>query len=522
MKKRFFVLFVVAMFILVACAGGCTAKPEETAPVVDSEVAPTEEAVAEKRSDINVCLVASIPTIDPQEASFAQGFAVRQQIYDSLTYQTLAGEVGLRLAESYTLSEDGRVYTFKLHEGVLFHNGEELKASDVVFTFERAKDHDALYSVTKLIESVTAIDDYTVEFKLYEPNSPFLSAIATDYYGILNEKFVTEEAPEGRLDEIACGTGPYKLVSFNSETEIVLEAFKEYYRGEPSIDKVTFKIITDHQTAVVALETGDLDFMNIPATSYAAFSDNAEFTAGIKDMGEVSFIALNAESGPLADPKVRQALAYALDREGAVIAVNEGLGAPAYCLINHDLIPLAPTEFEKYEYNPEKAKALLAEAGYADGLDVGVLKTSATYTLFTKLAQFYQQNLSAIGVNMELELMEGNTLVADGRNQNFDLFILSEELTGDPDMLNMMLASTGAANYAGYADAEVDELFAQGARESGDAERAAIYQKIVDLTQEDMVYIPATYNLVPYAYDKDLTIDAMTKYFFNIYDAHWN
>ena len=234
---------------------------------------------------------------------------VLDQVYEALTRVDDNGVVQPRLAESWEMAEDAQSVKFKIREGVKFHNGEELKASDVVFTYEIAMQTPATNLYTNKIDRVEANGDYEVTIYLKAPSSSFISSTAEIY--IMNEKYYNEVG--GNLMEQGCGTGPYKFVSVDLSNEIQLEAFDEYWECDVPIKNAIIRSVTDSTTSAVSFEAGELDYMQVSNISaYPQLADSGNFNTELVTTLHTAYIARNNTVAPFDNVKVRQALNYAM------------------------------------------------------------------------------------------------------------------------------------------------------------------------------------------------------------------
>lgn len=492
---------------LAACSGGNTSADTGSASDTESASSAGQEAAgsdsASGRTDLNLRISDAFSTVDPHNLSLNSDIMLSRQIYEPLYWINDEGEEIPMLATEYSISEDGLTWTFQLREGVTFQNGDPLTAQDVVYSYERCFDNAYMQEKVEAIDSVTAPDDSTVEMHLKYQFSPLMEKIAA--IGIVSQSFAEANMDDqGLLGFNACGTGAYSVKEAIPDVSITLEAYSGYWGGEASIKTLNFEQITDETTAVTAFEAGEIDVMSIPSANWAQISESGQYNTDSRPSNHVVYLIFNTEAAPFDNRELRQAIAYAINREDIIAVAADGLADPATSLATSYMLGYTEDHMT-YEYDPEKAKELLAEAGYPDGLDIGSMKTmSGSY--FEKVMQVVQSQLAEIGITSTIEGMDGNSLVEDCITGNFTLADMGQNLSLDYDFLKTYFNEEyiNGLNMARVSDSQIQELFEQGASTTDREERLAIYQEIEDLTQELCAYVPL-YNLqTTTAWNKDL------------------
>jgi len=413
------------------------------------------------------------------------------------TYDGETGEIIPDLATSWETT-DNKTWTFKLREGVTFHKDYgDFTAADVIYSFNRIKDPataSPYASELAGIVSMEAPDPYTLIIELDAPNGNFLHTVANYHQGqIVSQKAIEEAGDQVRWQPI--GTGPYYLESIDVSSQIVLKRHEDYYKGPAPIETIVFNIIKDEATATIALRNGEVDLVmrsnkeeNLEVLEAEGFTMNS-----VKDYAVVIGV-LNPEFEPFANPLVRKAMAHAVDYASITQAISPSLTQPHHSM----LLPwmdVYTDDVPKYEYDPEKAKALLAEAGYPDGFTFKNLGTSAQGV--TELQQFQIDFLSQVGINMEMELVDTPTF---NQRRNAGEFDMASRLLPavNPDMVlfsylhpdNMV---PNGLNGARYDNPEVTTLL-EAARAEPDKEKAfEMYKQVQQIVAEDAVYL-ATYS----------------------------
>lgn len=492
---------------LAACSGGNTSADTGSASDMESASSAGQEAAgsgsASGRTDLNLRISDAFSTVDPHNLSLNSDIMLSRQVYEPLYWINDEGEEIPMLATEYSVSEDGLTWTFQLREGVTFQNGDPLTAQDVVYSYERCFDNAYMQEKVEAIDSVTAPDDSTVEMHLKYQFSPLMEKIAA--IGIVSQSFAEANMDDqGLLGFNACGTGAYSVKEAIPDVSITLEAYSGYWGGEAPIKTLNFEQITDETTAVTAFEAGEIDVMSIPSANWAQISESGQYNTDSRPSNHVVYLIFNTEAAPFDNRELRQAIAYAINREDIIAVAADGLADPATSLATSYMLGYTEDHMT-YEYDPEKAKELLAEAGYPDGLDIGSMKTmSGSY--FEKVMQVVQSQLAEIGITSTIEGMDGNSLVEDCITGNFTLADMGQNLSLDYDFLKTYFNEEyiNGLNMARVSDSQIQELFEQGASTTDREERLAIYQEIEDLTQELCAYVPL-YNLqTTTAWNKDL------------------
>lgn len=430
---------------------------------------------------------------------------ILDQVYEALTRIDDSGVVQPRLATEWEISPDCMTFTFKIRDGVKFHNGEALTAQDVAFTYQVAMETAACDTYLSKVASVEATDDSTVVITLSSPSASFLNNTAEIY--IMNEKYYNEV--DGNMLEQGCGTGPYEIVDVDLSTEIKLKAFEEYWECDVPIKNVIVRAVTDSTTAAVSFEAGELDFMQVSNISaYAPLAENDKFNTELVTTLHTAYISLNNEVAPFDNKLVREALNYCVDRESMVAIAYEGLAVPAYLMADERSKGVDLTAAKEYTYDLEKAKALLAEAGYPNGInfteDFGITFDIIAGGYFEKFAQVFQQSLADIGCTLELRASE--TYSSDAATGNYAIITQGMTFTYDFAYNEGLYGTAGinSKNHARFSNERVDELFALADSTTNEEERAGYYKELCDILADECPTLPVMHRQIPYAWAKDL------------------
>ncbi|MBX9462236.1 MAG: ABC transporter substrate-binding protein [Aquamicrobium sp.] len=458
----------------------------------------------------NVIVVGQIAepqSLDPHAVTAVNDFRILVNVYDGLVrFADGSLEVEPSLAESWEISEDGLTYTFKLREGVTFHDGTPFNAEAVKFNFERMLDEEHPFHDTgpfplafffSAVDEVTAVDDTTVEFKLNEPFAPFLSNLAYPTGLIVSPAAVEASGKDYGRNPV--GTGAYKFEEWQGNQRVVVTRNEDYWDGAPAPEAIVFRPITDANTRVAEMLSGGLDIMvEVPPDSVAQFRDAPDFQVHEQAGPHVWFLILNMKEGPFAEKAVRQAANYAINKESLVTDVLQGTAEvaagptpPAFAWAYNE-------EVQPYPYDPDKARELLAEAGY-DGEEITFYVTEGGSGMLDPVAMgtAIQADLAAVGMNVKIETYEWNTFLGQvnpGLEGKADMAEMAW-MTNDPDTLPFLTLRTaafpseGGFNSGYYSNVEVDELLNQARVSTEPEERATLYKQMQEIVHEDAPWV---------------------------------
>ena len=458
----------------------------------------------------NVIVVGQIAepqSLDPHAVTAVNDFRILVNVYDGLVrFADGSLEVEPSLAESWEISEDGLTYTFKLREGVTFHDGTPFNAEAVKFNFDRMLDEEHPFHDTgpfplafffSAVEEVTAVDDTTVEFKLNEPFAPFLSNLAYPTGLLVSPAAV--EASGKDFGRNPVGTGAYKFEEWQGNQRVVVTRNEDYWGGAPAPEAIVFRPITDANTRVAEMLSGGLDIMvEVPPDSVAQFRDAPDFQVHEQAGPHVWFLILNMKEGPFAEKAVRQAANYAINKESLVTDVLQGTAEVAAGPIPPAFAWAYNEEVEPYPYDPDKARELLAEAGY-DGEEITFYVTEGGSGMLDPVAMgtAIQADLAAVGMNVKIETYEWNTFLGQvnpGLEGKADMAEMAW-MTNDPDTLPFLTLRTeafpseGGFNSGYYSNPEVDALLNQARVSVESEERATLYQQLQEIVHEDAPWV---------------------------------
>ncbi len=413
--------------VIRSITGRCTGAPAAAAVIAAALVLPaptTAQAQQKKDSVVLGMVLEPAPGLDPTMAAAAAiGEVVHMSVLEGLTKINMDGKITPLLAESWTTDPDGKVYTFKLRKGVKFHDGEPFSSSDVKFSFERAKapgsTNKAKKAVFDNISSVSAPDPSTVIVVLNNADGNFLFRMGENTAVILDPK----SAPSTATKPI--GTGPFKFDTWAKGSSITLVKNDQYRdAAKVAMKKVTFRFINDSAAQVAGLLAGDIDGMPRfgALESLKQFQNDPRFSVTVGGTEGKTIMTINNKKKPFDDVRVRRALAAAIDRKALIDGAQEGFGTP----IGSHMVPSDAGYVDLTgvnPYNPEKAKALLKEAGVAVPLNVTLTLPPPAYA--RKGGEIIASQLAKVGVVAKIENVEWAQWLSGAFKGNFDLTVIS-------------------------------------------------------------------------------------------------
>ncbi len=453
--------------------------------------------------DVVMALHISAETLDPYSTNTTLTTAVTKSFYEGLYEFDKDLKVRPALAESHEVSKDGLVYTFKLRQGVKFHDGTDFNAEAVKVTLDRVTNPDnklPRYNQFRPIAKVEAVDTYTVRITLKEPFSPFINALAHGSAAMISP---TALKKWGNKD-IAfnpVGTGPFQFVEWKQTDYVKVKKFDGYWKkGYPKVDSITWKPVPENGTRMAMLQTGEAHFVSsVPAEQAAAIQKNDKLTLTTADSIVLRYLSMNTMHKPFDDIRVRQAVNYAINRDALIKVAFGGYGTKANFIVP-DGIKYA-VKMDAWPYDPKKARELLAEAGYPNGFDVnlwGAYNDSTTQ----KALQFIQQQLRQVGIKVQVQALEIGQRVEwvqsapDPATAKVRMYYAGwSSSTGDADWaLRPLLASESFPpklnNTAYYKNDVVDSSISKALKSTDDAELASLYKTAQEQIWKDAPWAP--------------------------------
>ncbi|WP_099352802.1 ABC transporter substrate-binding protein [Fredinandcohnia onubensis] len=462
-------------------------------------------------------------SLDPISTTEGETFKVTVNIFETLiNYGEQDTTLQPGLATEWTPSEDGIEYTLKLREGVKFHDGTDFNAEAVVKNFERWMNGDAdqfpyytMFGGFKgdeghVIKEVIAEDDFTVKFILNRPQAPFLKNLAMSPFGIASptalEKF------GGDFMKNPVGTGPFKFVEWKENDRITLEKNADYWmEGYPKLEKIIFRSIPENSARLNALLAGEIDLMDgVNPSDLTQIEGNPDLQTFERPSMNVGYLGFTVNRPPFDNKLVRQALNHAIDKEGIIAAFYGGLAEPAKN-------PLPPAlegyndDIEPYPYDLEKAKELLAEAGYPDGFEMELWAMPVPRPYMPdgmKVAEVIQSSFAEIGVKAEIKSVDWGTYLEQASKGEFDAYMLGwTGDNGDPDNFIYTLLdkdSIGSNNYSYYSNDELHDILIEAQTIPDQEQRNELYKKAQEIIHEDSPWAPLVHSTPLLAGKKNL------------------
>ena len=493
-RKLLEVLLLLGLLCAVLCGckdGSAAGMPEEGQPGSNE---PAAQPAADHPNEITVGIAQDLDeSLDPHKVVAAGTKEVMFNVFEGLMKPTPDGDLIPAVAETYKISEDQMVYTFTIREGIAFHNGAPVTAEDVVYSVNRciAPDDPGVFRIDALevVDEVAEVDERTVSIRLKEPSAELLTYLTlailpADYDG---------------QDTAPVGTGPFRYVSRSAQDNIVLERFDGYW-GEPAyLDKVTFKIIENADSILMSLQSGAVDlFAHLTSTQVAQLGDDFNIEEGTMNLVQAMY--LNNAEKPFDDVRVRQALCYAIDRQQILDLAFDGYGS----LIGSSMYPAFGKYFDDsltnyYTYDVEKAKALLADAGYPDGFAMTITVPS-NYQPHLDTAQVIVEQLKQVGITAEILPVTWESWLNDTyMGRQFQATVVGVDAsTMTARALLERFTSTADNNFINYNNAEYDALFQEAVSAADDAAQTDAYKRAeANLTENAAnVYIQDLADLV--------------------------
>jgi oligopeptide transport system substrate-binding protein len=458
-------------------------------------------------------------SLDPARVGDMYGLSVSQQLFDGLVQFDQTLSITPALAQFWKATRDGLTWTFTLRKGVKFHHGREVTAEDVVYSFTRLLDPKIKSGAADLFANVkgakefrqgtkndvaglVALDRYTVQITLTEATVPFVSVLAVGHAQIVPKDVVEQRGDAFGVSPI--GTGPFKFVRWERGKEIVLEHNPDYFDGPPNLSRVQYRIFPGDQFDAMyeAFQKGDLEDTSIPTQDYRRIVTGKTYVFVKRPMISVRFYGLNIRSKPLNDPRVRQALVHAIDREALIDEVFLGRYTLARGILPPGSLGYNP-ELKGHAYDPRRARELLAQAGYPHGRGLPPIAVWSSVKL-EKVVQEHEQikkYLAAVGVQTEFHYETNwpafSALLAQGKFPMY-LYAWFADVPDPDNFLFKLFYSKSPRNFTGYANPVVDDLLLQARGEKDLRRRVELYRHAEQLILDDVPVIPSLH----YTYER--------------------
>ncbi|TQR18318.1 ABC transporter substrate-binding protein [Psychrobacillus soli] len=502
--KIFRTLSILCIFLV----AGCSDKESDSG---NKTVNTTESS---KNSTLIYGRGTDTVTLDAHNIVEAESSRISKNIYETLIdYEKESTEVTPKLAKEWTTSDDGLIWTFKLQENVKFHDGTEFNADAVVYNFERMMDenhpqHQGDFSIFSrtfkgVIEEVKAVDAHTVEFKLVKSDATFLPNLGITPFGIISPDAL--KTFNDKIQEHPVGTGPFVFDSWIQNDSLTLLKNENYWITDlPKMDKIIFKIIPDNSARLTALKNGEIDLMEgINQSDLPAIEKDMNLQILKRPAANVGYITINTTRPPFDNVKVRQALNHAVNKQGLIDAFFGPVASPA-----KNMTPPAVwgynDEVKDYEFDLEKAKQLLVEAGYPNGFETEFYVMTTPRLYFPqpeKVAEAMKSDLEKINVKVKIVTYEWATYLPKLMEGDYSIAVIGRiSENGDPDnFLNTMLYSKSSSNLSKFSNTRIDELLIEAKNSIDRDVRTALYKEVQEIAHNEAPTIPIAYVESPMA-----------------------
>jgi len=504
-------------------------------------IASRAAAQSSQRSRLVGAIEEDPPVINPAITQAISSFATGSPVYNPLLYTTQDNQVVMALAESYEVSDDGKVYTFHLRKGVVWHDGHPFTSADVKFSIENvnAKIHPSGRGAYKSLERVETPDEHTVRYVLRNPSAALIAGVEMSCGAILPKHLWEGASVVGNpLSFKPVGTGPYKLVEYVRGDFLRYEKNEKFFiPGKPDFDEIVLRIMPDAAARVAAFEKGELDMLYhsaLPMVDAPRLAKLPNVKLKQTDLRGAAYLGIiNMRRKPYDDVRVRQALAHAIDRQYLRDNVNAGYTIK---MIAHvpPASPMHNASLKDYEFSPEKANALLDQAGYPRKDDGTRFTFDLLWPVYdtgvAKMGAVIQQNLQAVGITANLQPLDRSALNQRGYVAlQFDMIIESYGQGPDPDLgverlynsTNIQNPPAPFTNSSGYRNPEVDKLFDEQRPLIDVARRKAIYDRIQEILWRDMPILPI-YSYAPPNVYRSSSVDGLYDWAYGNHENYMN
>lgn len=520
MKKifSFSLTFVMVLsFMLAGCSSSDESSSNDSGGDSDNSKKSSQDSLIYGRG-------ADSTRLDPATVTDGESLMVTQQIYEQLVaFKDGTTDIEPGLATDWDVSDDGKTYTFNLREDVKFQDGTDFNADAVVFNFKRWKDGSeddnfAYYpsmfggfGKDSVIKNVKAEDDHTVKFELKSSFAPFLKNLAMTPFGIASPTAVKKEGDDFKKNPV--GTGPYKFKEWDKDSKIVVEKNDDYWnKDKPILDKLIWQVIPDNSSRLNALKNGEIDLMDgVNPSDVDNIDNNDDLQIIDRPPLNVAYLGFNVEKKPFDNKKVRQALNHAVDKESLIKAFYAGKGTPAKNPMPETIMGY-DDDIKAYDYDLDKAKKMLKDAGYDDGfkMELWTMANPRPYLPQPqKIAQAIQSSFGKIGVDVKIKSMDWSTYIEKVQKGDAPAFMMGWiGDNGDPDNFLYTLLhkdAIGSNNNARFDNKENNKLLKKAQTEPDKDKRIKLYKKAQEVIHDEAPWIPLVYYKEPIAGKANIT-----------------
>lgn len=489
MKKGFYTLMICSIFAILSMSGCATSEP--TKPK-DNEATETPASAAEDRT-LTIGLSIDMSSFDIHDHNSTSTEAIHANMFNYLIKKDPEGNFESDLAETYENTSD-YVWEFKLKEGVTFHNGDPLTAEDVKFTLERVANDESLIenSHYKQIKEVEVIDDLHFNIITHDLEPILLNRLSRIGSGILPKDYIEEHGWD-HFYENPIGSGPFQFIEWSKDSEIVFEAYDDYFEGKSEDwDKLVFRVIPEDTTRVGELLTGGIDLaMNIPSQEWERINNNEGTSVASTRSQRVAMLFLRMEDEyATSDARVREAIDLAIDNKALTEFVLGGGAVPVRTRVTPGNTGAHEGLYDTFLYDPDRAEELLKEAGYENGVDI-TFHAGIRYTKDRDLMEMIAGMLTDVGFNVNLDLLEWSNFVELRNGVTYEdmYFIAFGNSQFDASLALDQLRTERAMELQGYSNPEVDELMDKANVNMDPEERTEQYKQVQEMIAEERPFI---------------------------------
>ncbi|MEA4966390.1 MAG: ABC transporter substrate-binding protein [Oscillospiraceae bacterium] len=515
MKKAFAIMLTAAM-ILSVLLSGCGNKDTAEAGETAAAEAETSEVAAGKDT-LTIAYTTEPDSLYCFGTTKNMAEKMCANIYATLLKFDNNYQIVPYVAKSWELADDDVTYTFHLRDDVYFHDGKHMTSADVVYSLQAAKSSAYSSYFLEYADTITALDEYTVQIHLSSPYGAFLNMLCEPFLGIINEDSYNELGD--KFAQCPVGSGPYKVVSWDAGSKLTLEAFDQFFEGEAPIKNVVVKFIPDPSTQLISLENGEVDVADSIATNnITSVEDDSKLAISKTASAKYNYMGFNNQSELFKNQKLRQAINYAINTDAIIMIAQDGIADHALCTISDQAFGY-PRDMQGYSYDVAKAQELLNESGL-ENVQFDIICSNE---VSKKVGEAIQSDLGKIGITVSISMLESGGYYDALGKSSFDAFIgsWSDSLMDAASVVGMRYGSSyvgDPGNYIWLMDKNVDDLIKAGEVQTDSKQRAATYAELFQYVHDQAFEVPLFYSISNLGYAKDLKgVQALTTgiYYYN-------